>query len=541
MHSSTSRLLTALCAATAAVATAAPASAAHAVTGPNTTTKPYLLPVARGAQLTSLLTVADQGAAGNGYELVGVPDGIGTYRSPVNAGRTVALVNHELRETEGIVRRHGEKGAFVSRLRIDNATNRVVSGEDLIRDVHYYQYRDAAYGQNLYASTPQAPVGAAEGHTAAFSRFCSGYLSAPGTLQNAAKTLGFDGQLYFANEETSEGRVFAVTLGGDAYQLPRLGLFSWENSIVAPTRTAATVVMGNEDSSVGELHLYAGRKTSTGSAVQKAGLTNGRDFVLKVPGIATDAAYRAAYGKGKAAAFSLQDVEWNQNGAAQNAEAAGEGGLGFNRIEDGAFNPANRNEYYFNTTEGGDTTQPPGVTNPRDGGGLWKVTFKDVDNPELGGKLELVLDGSEWWGPRQARINKPDNMTISRDGHLLIQEDPGGNDHVARVLSFRLRDRARGVVATFDPALFGVSDPAGTTTDERAVLTTDEESSGIVQTHDGSFLLDAQVHTDEGLPAGPGRDTVDEYVQRAQLLRLRVTDWSSVYTVVPGYGGSSGS
>ena len=47
---------------------------------------------------------------------------------------------------------------------------------------------------------------------------------------------GYRGQLYFGNEEVGdEGRVFGVTIDGQAQQLPRLGLFSWENTLVADT------------------------------------------------------------------------------------------------------------------------------------------------------------------------------------------------------------------------------------------------------------------------------------------------------------------
>jgi hypothetical protein len=48
-------------------------------------------------------------AADNGYELVGIPDGIGTQW---DNGKIVAYVNHELRNNVGIARRHGVKGAF---------------------------------------------------------------------------------------------------------------------------------------------------------------------------------------------------------------------------------------------------------------------------------------------------------------------------------------------------------------------------------------------------------------------------------------------
>lgn len=514
-------VLLALSTAAVTVSTALPAAAVSAVaTGPSTRTAPYLLPVADGVGLTSLLTVDDGGSA-RGYEMVGIPDGLGAYRS---GSRTTVLMNHELRPDAGIVRRHGTTGAFVSKLVIDKH-GEVRRGSDLIDPrVRFWNYVTDTYSDSPVApedhvANPANPFD----HKPHFSRFCSGFLTEPGQLRtDGPGRVGYGGQLYFASEESgNEGRAFAVTLDGRAFQLPRLGLLSWENTLVAPSESATTVVMGNEDALPGQLWVYTGTKDRHGSPVQQAGLTNGRNHVVKVAGVTTDAAFRSAYPVGSKAPFTLQDVEWDQSGRAQNAEAVAEGGLGLNRIEDGSFNPHNKNEYFFLTTEGGDKT--PAATGSRDGGGLWKLTYVDVERPELGGTLELLLDGSQTWGDG-IRTNKPDNMTIDRTGNVLIQEDPGSNDHLARVLAYRISDGARGVLAQFDPALFG----AGATADP-ARLTTDEESSGIVQLGDGSYLLDAQVHTAKGLPAGTGPDTAQEYVEHGQLLRMTVESFARIY------------
>ena len=470
-------------------------SVAVTSTGPSTTVRPYVLPVAEGIDITSLLTVGNL-PADNGYRMVGIPDGLGANRDGQDL---IVLENQELTEAAGIVRRHGQRGAFVSRFVVDPSTGRVKAGSDLINPgVQYWNYP-----AGTYSAAPVRPVDATTGHTAAFSRFCSGALTLPGQLLHGSK--GYDGQIYFANEESGdEGRLFGVTTGGDAYQLPRLGLFSWENTLAADTKTDAIVVMGNEDGGSGQLRVYAGTKVKTGSPVERAGLTNGTLSVIDVPSF-KDARSSLAWGKGNSRPFDLSSVEWNQGGAKQNAEAQAKG-VTLNRIEDGHFDPNNRNDYYFLTTEGGDKTPDP--TEPtnasRDGGGLWRLSFKNVDKPELGGTLTLLLDGTE-----APYLNKPDNMTIDRDGNLLIQEDPGGNPHLARIVSYRISDGELAVLAQFDRALF--HDPG--------FITRDEESSGIIQLADGSYLFDAQVHAPSGDP---------ETVERGQLLTMTV-DWAGIY------------
>jgi hypothetical protein len=503
--------------------------------GPSTTTKPYVLPVAPGVSTTSLLTVNDAGAAGNGYELVGIPDGIGTRWEN---GKVVAYVNHELRTNNGIVRRHGQRGAFVSKQVIDPRTKKVVAGEDLIDPgIQYWNYATGAYATTPSPSWTNKDGTTALAQPAELGRFCSGYLTTPLQLVSRTSLRGYRGQIYFANEEVGdEGRVFGVTTDGQAWQLPRLGLFSWENTIAAPNRGDRTVVMGNEDAATGQVWLYHGTKTYTGGPMDKAGLTNGVNTVLDTvnQAVTTDAEFRTAYPKGTPAAVTFNEVDWTQGGAAQNAEAAADG-LTLNRIEDGAFDPNNRNDYYFVTTVGGagttvSTDPVTGVNSGRDGGGLWRLRFADVDRPELGGTLTLLLDGSEPVGAGGFGLNNPDNLTIDDGGNLLIQEDPGANVHLARIVAYRIRDAKTAVVAQFDPARFG-RDAAIANPPE--FFTMDEESSGIVTTDSqfgrGTYLFDAQVHSAKNLPPGTGPGTVEEYVENGQLLLLRVGDWKKVY------------
>ena len=185
-------------------------------------------------------------------------------------------------------------------------------------------------------------------------------------------------------------------------------------------------------------------------------------------------------------------------------------GTEFARIEDGEFNPANPNEYFFITTQSdSDGTGVTGVkeaaagSNPsRDGGALWKLTFDDVANPTSGATLELVLNGTEaptFPTVSTIKLNKPDNLTFSADGTVVfIQEDPGGNNHVARLLALELSSKKLANVAEFDNNMFGY---AGDSANNDQYVTNDEESSGIFDLtsllaagSDPTFMFNAQIH-----------------------------------------------
>ena len=486
--------------------------------GPSTHTPPYVLPVAAGVRTASLLTVGD---SVEGYRMAGIPDGMGAYRNDGN-GLTL-LMNHEINELQGIVRRHGQRGAFVSEWSIDRKSFEVTSGRDLIDPgVQYWDYLAGEYSP-FPADGFDAPFDA---FNAPFDRFCSNTLSTPGQLFNEETGNGYEGQLFFPSEENGNiGRSFGLTTDGALAQLPRLGLFSYENVAPAYNSTDTTLAFGSEDEADGQLWIYAGTKQAGGSPFDRAGLNNGIPSVASVAGATTDAGFRATYGKDTPARFALNEVNWNQNGNALNAEAKAKG-LSLDRIEDSHWDPASPNDLYFLTTESGKGADTPTGRYGRDGGGLWRMRFDDIERPRLGGTLTLLLDGSE-----EPLLNKPDNMTIDGEGNLLIQEDPGNNVSLARIVAYRIADGARGVVARFDPALFGwrgLKLANGNPVLGADQLTFDEESSGIIDAHDVVgprwFLFDAQVHR---------LSTDPELVQGGQLLAVHVDKWKDVYDIAP--------
>jgi hypothetical protein len=83
-----------------------------------------------------------------------------------------------------------------------------------------------------------------------------------------------------------------------------------------------------------------------------------------------------------------------------------------------------------------------------------------------------------------------DNHTVAKHGRVLLQEDPGGNDYLARVWSYDIEADSLTEIAHFDPVRFS---PLSITK-----LTNDEESSGVIDAEEvlgkGWFLLDAQAH-----------------------------------------------
>jgi hypothetical protein len=497
--------------------------------GPSTEVDPYVLPVADGVEITSLITVdgvlGDGGAAANGYEMVGIPDGLGAMPGP---GRDFTLfMNHELNQAQGIARAHGQIGAFVSRWEIDPKTLAVEHGSDLIQPpVQYWNYVTQQYqetpspgGDNprtFGSEQPNVTNDDFVAQPASLGRFCSGTLTRAGQLYNPRTGRGYFGRIYFPNEETgTEGRAFGTLEDGTTKQLPRLGLFSYENVMPADNQSDTTLVMATEDTPDGQLRAYVGDKRRRGDAHDRAGLTNGVSHVIDLVDetVAGEAAFRAKYGEGTPVEFDLAEVDWDQSGKAQNEEAAGDG-LTLNRLEDGVWDPRNPSDFYFATTDGGDTSRRGPEGGLRDSGGIWRLSFEDIERPGRGGTLTLLLDGV---GGEEDEIllNSPDNLGMDRRGNLLIQEDNGNNRERGRIIAYQVHTGELGVVAQFDAKLFSAATP---------VMTLNEESSGIIDAREvlgrGWWLFDAQVHRPVADPAR---------ITEGQLLAMRIKRWDDVY------------
>ena len=551
----------------------------------------------------SAATITPWATAGDvvgGKTIAGVPDGMGAYAN--KDGTISVLSNHEIALTNSsftsddfaarTTRAWGGTGAFVTKFTVKPSTMQVTKVEEAIKKVNWFNY-----DTGKYQSTPQGPAGAADSdaftapnHSDNINRLCSAYLAPAGALVSGKK--GWKTPLFFTGEEAGdESRVFVLDpLTSVAYQAPRLGLAAWENSVVISGTGDDTVVFSTEDGDSGigsasvspatassadlakgsQLFLYRGTKTSTGTFMDRAGLNNGYLSVMKIAGVVDETQFRTLYPtKGTKVAVTFPEINWAADGETQNIQARLKG-TSLGALEDVVFNPSNKNELYFVTKTSGTPTTgttaaasqtaskkagPNGFT--RDGGGLWKITFENIARPQDGATIELVLDGSE-----APFVNQFDNLDFDSTGrYLMMQEDPGRNTHLSRLMAYDVETKKTAVIAQFEDKYFN---PANTAT----FMTNDEESAGIINVTqlfadvtntyaDGeTFLLNAQIHPAFVLPGtttnivnaeGPiAKQTAilrpdltfansdaevafkTKVIEGGQWYKLNITDWSKL-------------
>lgn len=497
----------------------------------------YMEPVAKGVTLEAFATAGD---TIDGYLIGGIPDGMGVI--PVN-GKLRVLTNHEWSSTNPIAAARASTygmttGSYVSEMHYDIKKKEIVAGKDFMEWIEWYDYRAGKWGV-----IPTEPAGAALTdsfgatlHSYLINRFCSSTLADAGEFFNKKTGAGYKGAVYLTGEEGGdESRGFAGNQDGEFVQVPGFGLAAWETFVNAPTTTDATVVMGNEDGAAtdSQLWMYVGTKSKKGEWYEKAGLANGKLFVMSSD-VANDNAFRAKYAIGQAAPASFKEIDYKLNGKLQNDKAR-ELGMTLARVEDGHFDPRKPNDYYFVTTE---SNKDPKATAPnpatptvtRDGGALWRLRFVDVNNPAKGATLTMLLDGSE-----APYLSKPDNIVVDDAGNVLIQEDPGNNAQVARVVSYRISDGKLATVAQFKDSYFNEANTA-------TFITRDEESSGIVDVtqylKSGAsdkakyYMMVAQIHATPAKSRpdlNPAPASIAAAVEGGQWYVMKINDWSSVY------------
>lgn len=429
--------------------------------GPNSLVDPYISGTPTDLGTTAykaIITVGSvagnpQKGADNGYNMVGIPDGMGAID---NGDTFTVFMNHELGATVGIPRAHGSAGAFVSQWEIRKSDLGVLTGRDLIQSPN-----------NVFTGVGGPNGTTWTAGTTAFGRFCSADLPALSAFYNPTSGLGYNGRIYMNGEEVgNEGRAFAHvvtgTESGNSYQLPYHARYSWENNVAHYGTGDKTLVMGLDDSSPGQVYLYVGDKQATGNAVQRAGLDNGFVYGIKVEGGPQLEDRATGYNNQAFSMVAMTRQEAAGTGANFQTQSTAKGVTEFLRPEDGAWDPNNPNRFYFVTTDRFENATQSGRSR------LYALDFNDINNPTAGGTIKQLIDG----GVGSQKVQMMDNLTVSPDGTLYIQEDPGNQDYLAKAWRF---DPATGKLTQVGEHTGKFFAPGGS-----SFLTRDEESSGVI-------------------------------------------------------------
>ena len=501
-------------------------ASAMGVAGPTfaaTSVKPYVEPVGGDYEVKALFSADDKvpllgGESGQQYRMVGIPDGLGAR--PNGDGTSALYMNHELGYTalsEPVVGGPKNRGAIVSQWILDE------DGDPVAGRRAY----DSVYdGDELLGPAPV--VGNEAQMPSQFARFCSGFLAGPGQ--------GFDRWIYLTNEEDASASTFDG-LGGlsvaifdnELHTLPALGRYSKENTVVQPGHGKRTVIFSFEDGPAtldNQLYMYVGEKdrSARASVLERNGLVDGKVYVFRAldPAMNSERTFTSGSVTGEWVEIPNADEL-----TAEELEAASDavGAMTFVRPEDGAFNPNNRNEVFFDTT-GSSSGADDGVNEL---GRLYSLRLHP-GNPLGPAGLSIVYNADTIVAAGGDIAISPDNLDLSRR-HLMINED--GTTESRAVMAAKGRD---GSIWRFDldkGPVHAVGVDAATATrvaqldppgrDGVAVGPGVWETSGIIDASTlfgrDTWISDVQAHPPT---TAPGGSTVT--VEDGQLFLMRPAD-----------------
>lgn len=512
------------------LAMAAFAIAAHSATaqtivqGPSSSRTPYLVPAYAGTDtirnVTSIVTATDlvplTGAPLTSYEMAGLMDGLGAYDN--GDGTVTILACHEINTGNGVVRRHGGRGAFITELIVDKLTLQVISASDLMDGV----VEASGVVRNVANANPVS-----------LGRFCSADLPAVTAFFNPKTGLGTTDRIFLCGEEFAGaswllGHVATGAEKGLSYVLPEFNLAtngsginnvgSWENALANPFPQDLTIVVATNDGGSGvqnnRVSCYVGTKQSTGTAVDKAGLKNGQGYFVQVVGNPVEIVNNTTRVTNITSGlrFVLDPTVGTQ----------------FSRPEDGHWDPQNPRDFYFVTTDRINTVantgenQSVGASGPANQVGvsrLFRLRFDDLTNPTQGGVIDLLIDGSK----SGINVNMMDNMCVGADGMLYLTEDPGNSTYLAKTYAYDPASDRLVQLLKYDSARWGDLAVNGGTPGAISPYTNDKEISGVIDVtsmfphEDGErvLLIDAQDHSTNAAVATASS------VEGGQLLLVR--------------------
>ena len=404
-----------------------------------TQTKSYLQVISpSNSTLKSLITFND--ILSNGYVFPRLPDGLASITN--RDGLVDIFVNHELSLDKV------NEYAKVSKLTVDQ-NGGIISGE-LIED-----------GSGKY------------------ERFCSATIF---------KDNGFKNPVFVTNEEIEEGIVVAYdTVTKNKTEMPWLGKFSHENTILVPNKNNKTIVLTTEDNETMHSQLYmfiSNNPTDFLNGIGQLYVLVGENNTTSFQDLQKGITYNGYF----------QPVTWNwmtQNSTDLENEVQKLNALDFMRLEDTDYDKADNSIIYVADTgsdefgeryEDGRLYQFE-ITEPS----FNQVNNANVTNNYYKVKISILLDGDDG-----DDLRNPDNIATSKKS-IMIQEDLNDYNIIdggvnARVLKYDLTSHNLNPVAIVDQSQDVSHTRAG-----------EWESSGIIEVFDifgkGYWLLDIQAHT----------------------------------------------
>ena len=449
-----------------------------ASSSPTSSATPYVRPVTGVAvDVISFLTVGDSvNMRADGvtpYPFAGIPDGMGAYDN--GNGTMTLFVTHEHTSTaNGVNHAHQPAGvvggAYVSRWIVNTS-----AGADFLRVTN---------GDDLMTSLSVTTAGA--GSLTNFNRFCSADLPLQSAFYNPASGKGTTEAIFMTGEESgSNGRVIAIgAIERKGYEIPAFNASqgAWETACARPYASDSTVVIATSDGGANRVFLYVGTKQDSGTLMERAGLMNGLAYGIQVQV------------KGANVTSENRDFCFNSSGSARYsasfvlAPGGTAAGTSFLRPEDGAWDPANPNDFYFVTTDRIDNLEIGGTQVGRSR--LFRMRFSDIANPLAGGTIEALLGSTEGQ-------NMADNICVFNDlaggTRVMIQEDPGNAVHNAKTWLYTVATDSLQLILESDKARFGDIGIAAV-----APFNQDEENSGVIDARDtlglGWFIGNMQAH-----------------------------------------------
>ena len=405
-----------------------------------TQTKSYLQVISpSNSTLKSLITFND--ILSNGYVFPRLPDGLASITN--RDGLVDIFVNHELSLDKV------NEYAKVSKLTVDQ-NGGIISGE-LIED-----------GSGKY------------------ERFCSATIF---------KDNGFKNPVFVTNEEIEEGIVVAYdTVTKNKTEMPWLGKFSHENTILVPNKNNKTIVLTTEDNETMHSQLYmfiSNNPTDFLNGIGQLYVLVGENNTTSFQDLQKGITYNGYF----------QPVTWNwmtQNSTDLENEVQKLNALDFMRLEDTDYDKADNSIIYVADTGSDEFGER------YEDGRLYQFeiiesSFNQVNNANVTNnnyykvKISILLDGDDG-----DDLRNPDNIATSKKS-IMIQEDLNDYNIIdggvnARVLKYDLTSHNLNPVAIVDQS----QDVSHTRVGEW-------ESSGIIEVFDifgkGYWLLDIQAHT----------------------------------------------